>query len=110
MLKCRKCGDSMILFGKILRQLRDERKWSQKQLADKLGISDSQVAHYETEDRLPSLQVLINVSRTFGVTTDFLLGLSSDRNYWLDVSGLQPEEIDLISQLIDSYRNLHEGN
>ncbi len=100
----------MILFGKILRQLRDERKWSQKQLADKLGISDSQVAHYETEDRLPSLQVLINVSRTFGVTTDFLLGLSSDRNYWLDVSGLQPEEIDLISQLIDSYRNLHEGN
>ena len=110
MLKCRKCGDSMILFGKILRQLRDERKWSQKQLADKLGISDSQVAHYENEDRLPSLQVLINVSRTFGVTTDFLLGLSSDRNYWLDVSGLQPEEIDLISQLIDSYRNLHEGN
>ena len=110
MLKCRRCGDSMILFGKILRQLRDERKWSQKQLADKLGISDSQVAHYETEDRLPSLQVLINVSRTFGVTTDFLLGLSSDRNYWLDVSGLQPEEIDLISQLIDSYRNLHEGN
>ena len=64
----------MIPFGKILRELRNDRNWSQKQLADKLGISDSQVAHYETEDRLPSLQVIINASRVFGVTTDYLLG------------------------------------
>lgn len=100
----------MIPFGKILRQLRDERNWSQKQLADKLGISDSQVAHYETEDRLPSLQVLIDISRTFGVTTDYLLGLSSDRDCWLDISGLRPEEIDVISKTIDTFRNLHETN
>lgn len=98
----------MIPFGKILRELRNDRNWSQKQLADKLGISDSQVAHYETEDRLPSLQVIINASRVFGVTTDYLLGLSSDRDCWLDISGLLPEEVELISKIADSYRNLHK--
>lgn len=98
----------MIPFGKNLRELRSERNWTQRQLADKLGISDSQVAHYETEDRLPSLQIMINASRVFGVTTDYLLGLSSDRDYWLDVSGLFPEEIEIISKIVDSYRDLHK--
>ena len=50
-----KCGDLMIPFGEKLRILRNERNWSQAQLATRLGISDSQVAHYETGDRFPSL-------------------------------------------------------
>lgn len=99
----------MIPFGKNLRKLRNERNWSQAKLADKLGISDSQVAHYETEDRLPSLQVVIQASRVFGVTTDYLLGVSTNRDHWLDISGLSPEEIDLISKIADSYRNLHKN-
>ena len=98
----------MIPFGKNIRQLRNSRNWSQKQLADKLGISDSQVAHYETEDRLPSLQVIIDASRVFGVTTDYLLGLSPERGCWLDISGLFQEEVKLISKIVDSYRNLHD--
>ena len=100
----------MIPFGKTIRKLRNDRNWSQAQLAAKLGISDSQVAHYETEDRLPSLQVVINASRVFGVTTDYLLGLTSDRSYWLDISGLSADEIDIISKITESYRNLHKEN
>ena len=99
----------MIPFGKNLRKLRNERNWSQAKVADKLGISDSQVAHYETEDRLPSLQVVIQASRVFGVTTDYLLGVSTNREHWLDISGLSPEEIDLISKIADSYRNLNKN-
>lgn len=91
-----------------MRILRNERNWSQAQLATRLGISDSQVAHYETGDRFPSLPVLVDASRIFGVSTDFLLGLDPKRDYWIDVSGLSPQEIDVISTMVDSYRTLHK--
>ena len=96
----------MIPFGKILKTLRMDRNWSQAQLAVKLGISDSQVAHYESEDRLPSLPILVRASHIFGVTTDYLLGLSSTRDNWLDVSDLFQDEIEILSQIADSYRRL----
>lgn len=88
-----------------MRGLRNGRSWSQAQLAIRLGISSSQVAHYETGDRLPSLQVLIDTSRVFGVTTDFLLGLSLKRDDWLDVSGLTPKELNAVITVVDSYRD-----
>ena len=100
----------MIPFGERIRALRNERNWSQVQLAAKLGISDSQVAHYETEDRLPSLQVLVNASRIFGVSTDYLLGLNEEKSFRLDVSDLLPEEIETVSRVVDGYRKWHKKN
>ncbi|MFR4089248.1 MAG: helix-turn-helix domain-containing protein [Dysosmobacter sp.] len=52
----------MIPFGQILQRLRNEKRWSQSKLAEKLGLSASQVANYEIGRRLPSLQILIDMS------------------------------------------------
>ena len=64
-----------MLLGNTLRDLRNEKNLSQKQLAKRVGVNASTIALYETGDRLPSLQRLIDLSRALGVTTDFLLGL-----------------------------------
>ena len=98
----------MIPFGKRIRTLRDERNWSQAQLAVKLGLSNSQIAHYESEDRLPSLQVVVRASHVFGVTTDYLLGLDEDRSSFLDISGLSSNEIDIVNKIVDSYKSYHK--
>ena len=95
----------LIPFGKNIRRLRNERNWSQAKLAAKLGVSDSQVAHYESEDRLPSLPVVVKASHVFGVTTDYLLGVCSDDTARLDLSGLSSEEIELITRIAESYRD-----
>ena len=76
-----------MLLGNTLRDLRNEKNLSQKQLAKRVGVNASTIALYETGDRLPSLQRLIDLSRALGVTTDFLLGLSRQKDYFLDVSG-----------------------
>lgn len=65
----------MIPFGQILQRLRNEKRWSQSKLAEKLGLSASQVANYEIGRRLPSLQILIDMARILGVSTDYLLGV-----------------------------------
>ena len=98
----------MLPFGDILKKLRDEKGWSQAQLAKRLGLSTSIIAHYESGARYPSLEALTELSRVMGVTTDFLLGLTDKRGCWLDISGLLPNEIKILEELVDSYRGLHE--
>ena len=71
-----------MLLGNTLRDLRNEKNLSQKQLAKRVGVNASTIALYETGDRLPSLQRLIDLSRALGVTTDFLLGLSKQKDYF----------------------------
>jgi len=95
----------MIPFGDILQKLRNDRNWSQAQLATRLGLSASQIANYEMARRFPSLPVLIDISHVFGVTTDYLLGISAEQKHLIDVSDLLPEEIASIDAVITCYRN-----
>ena len=53
--------------------LRQKRGISQSELAALLRISPSTVGMYEQGRRLPSLSMVVRLSRVFGVTTDYLL-------------------------------------
>lgn len=97
----------MILFGERLQKLRREKGLSQAQLSARLGVSASQIANYKMERRLPSIQALMDTSRVLGVSTDYLLGLNSDSQEQVDVSGLSSDEIDVIRSIIACFRNSH---
>ena len=97
----------MIPFGERLQKLRSEKGWSQAQLSTRLGVSASQIANYEMERRLPSIQALIDTSHVLGVSTDYLLGISSDSQEQIDISGLTSAEIDSIRSVIACFRNAH---
>ena len=88
-----------MLLGNTLRDLRNEKNLSQR-----IGVNASTIALYETGDRLPSLQRLIDLSRALGVTTDFLLGLSKQKDHFLDVSGLLLSQIASLEQIVENYR------
>lgn len=83
--------------------MRYDKGWSQAQLAKKIGASPSVVAHYETGERFPSLENLIRLSRVFGVTTDFLLGIDKTARRYLDVENLSSEQFDLIQRVIENF-------
>lgn len=89
-------------LGENLKQLRLEKKMTQKQLATRLGVAISAVSSYEADTRCPTLDTLINYARIFHVSTDYLLDL--EPNSTLDVSDLSEEEILAIAQLIDVIR------
>ncbi len=62
----------MILADKII----DERKkngWSQEELAEKLGVTRQSVSKWESAQSVPDLQRILDMSRLFGVSTDYLL-------------------------------------
>ena len=90
-------------MGEKLKSLRIEKKLTQKQVADRIGLAISAVSSYESGTRYPSYDVLPKLARIFHVSTDYLLGMTDTRN--VDVTGLNDNEIELVSQLVDMLRN-----
>ena len=68
-------------FGDILRDLLDERKLSQKQLADDLSISASAIGNYVRNNREPDFETLKKIAGYFHVSTDFLLNCQSLQDF-----------------------------
>ncbi len=89
-------------MGDKLKSLRTEKKLTQKQVADQIGLAISAVSSYESGSRYPSYDVLVQLAHIFHVSTDYLLGMTDKRN--IDVTGLGDEEIELISQLVEKLR------
>ena len=82
-------------MGEKLRSLRTEKKLTQKQVADRIGLAISAVSSYESGSRYPSYEALIKLARIFHVSTDYLLGITDKRN--VDVTGLDDESVELVS-------------
>lgn len=66
-------------FADILRQLREERQLSQKDIAGHLGITRQAVALYELGKREPDYRILKTLADFFGVSVDYLLGRTGCR-------------------------------
>ena len=61
------------MLGARIATLRRAAGWSQGELAQKLQVSASAVGMYEQGRREPSVALLVEMSRLFGVTADYLL-------------------------------------
>lgn len=70
----------MSKFGERLRQLRAVSKMSQRELAQRIGMSKSSVSMFESGDREPGLETLEAIADTFNVDLDYLMGKSDIRN------------------------------
>ena len=62
----------MILADKII-SLRKKMGWSQEELAHQLNVSRQAVSKWESAQSVPDLDRVLQLSRLFGVTTDYLL-------------------------------------
>ena len=88
----------MVNFSENIKKLRRQQHMTQKELAERIGISKAMISAYETEMRYPSYDVLIKLAAVFGITTDFLLGL--EKKNTVDITDLDEEEIQIVVDLI----------
>lgn len=70
-------------FSLRLKELREKRKISQKQLAMNLGVGVGTVGMWESSNRTPPAKKLKLIADYFDVTIDYLLGydIISDEEY-----------------------------
>lgn len=64
-----------ITIGNRIKTLRTQRRLTQGQLANALGVTPQAVSRWEVERSYPDLELLPAIAAYFAVSTDFLLGL-----------------------------------
>lgn len=62
-----------MIFADKLITLRKKAGWSQEELAEKLGVTRQSVSKWEGAQSVPDIEKILQLSRLFGVTTDYLL-------------------------------------
>ena len=77
--------------------LRTNKGWSKKELAERLGIEPSQISRIESgETQNVSNDILMKLAKVFGVSTDFILGMttiSTPKSYEISELGLSEDAV-----------------
>jgi len=68
-------------LGSRLKKEREKRNWSQKYVAEKIGITNTVLSNYERDYRDPDTETLKKLSDLYEVSTDYLLGRTDDPAY-----------------------------
>ncbi len=67
------------MLGERIKQLRTSRNIKQFELAEKLCVSQSTVAGWESGARKPDVEMVSRISDVLGVTMDYLLGKEEEK-------------------------------
>lgn len=90
------------MLGRRISELRAACGWSQVELAKRLRVAKQTVSNWENENILPSIEMVVRLSKIFGVTTDYLLGLEDIPR--LSTEGLPETMVAHLQLLIEDYR------
>ena len=86
------------MFGDVIKELRLSHNLNQVQLANELNVSKQTISNWENNNILPSIEMLVKISRFFSVSTDLLLELEN-RDY-IEVTGLSKTQLAHVQQII----------
>jgi len=96
--------------GKIIAALRDDRSWSQSDLANKSEVSRVMIGKYERGEASPSIEAAKKIADAFEVTLDYLVGEGKNAQIdkktlqrMEDLHDLEPSKRDTLFDLIDTY-------
>lgn len=94
-------------LGYKLKTARVKNQLSRKQVADLIGVSVSTIGLYESNERLPSLPVLIKLSAQYKTSVDYLLDIDSTSKEMLSLDGLTEQQIKALKLTADCFRNMN---
>lgn len=105
---------NMNSFGKNLRYLRFQQSMSQQDIANEFNVSISTISIWERGINFPEVAKLIEISEYFGVTTDYLLGLSDYKVSEINLSSTNFQELNENEKLLlDKFKEItpdHQDN
>lgn len=94
-------------FADRVKYLREQAGLTQTQLARKLCLSRASVNTWEMGLSAPSTPFIVELSKLFHVTSDYLLGLDS---LTIKTDNLTEKEISAILNVIDCFSSLKNEN
>jgi len=89
-------------FSRRLAKIRKDKKMTQQQMADLIGIHVSQIKRYESGDTQPSLEVLRKIALALNISADLLLFDTEER----DPSGDLKMQFEALEQFSDDEKRI----
>lgn len=83
--------------GQRIAQKRKELGLSQEGLGERLGVSRQAIYKWESDAALPEIEKLVNLSRVFSVSIDWLLGEGDEPKE------LTPEQLRMVEEIVGRY-------
>lgn len=68
-------SECMKKIGSIIKELRKEKNLTQSELANLLFTSQDTISLWELDKSLPDVKSVVEMSKIFGVPTDYILGV-----------------------------------
>lgn len=90
------------MISERIKELREQNGYTQTTLAKKLGLSRSAINAWEMGLSVPSTQYLVELSKLFKISTDYILGLKKEEE--IDISDLKWEEKEIIYALLKHFQ------
>ncbi len=87
------------MIAERIKFLREQKSYTQTELAKKLGITRSSVNSWEMGISVPSTQYIVELSNIFSVSTDYLLGVEKTSS--IDLNGLTEDDIEMVYKLTE---------
>ena len=92
----------LFLLAEKIKLLREKAGITQSELSRRLGLTRSGVNAWEMGLSVPSTQYIVELSRCFNVSTDYLLGM--DDTATLSIKGLSQKQVSVILDTIECFR------
>lgn len=67
-----------MIIGQRIKELRLEKGLSLQKLANEIGVDKHAIIYWEQEINEPKANYIVKLAQYFGVTTDYLLGLTDE--------------------------------
>ena len=91
-------------IGQRIAQKRKERGLSQEALGDQLGVSRQAIYKWESDTALPEIEKLVALSRLFGVSVGWLLGVEEDAPHEPESGGeLSETQLKMVEEIVARY-------
>ena len=88
-----------------LRYMREKLSFSQRDVAKQLAVSPSLISGYETGERTPSVEVLLQLSYLYKCSVDYLLGKRREEHILvIPADRLTQSQINILRNLIDEFQ------
>lgn len=102
-------------LGKRIQELRKNKKMSQSELADKVGLTYTQIGRYETKGVQPPAEILKRMANALDTSVEYLLSGNTDERakeslkdaelirYFKEVEVLPTSEKNIILHMIGAF-------
>lgn len=88
-------------FGATLRELRKQKGYTQKRLAEVLNISETTISKYENNIAIPPFETVVAIAAWFSVSLDTLAGNIPPN--CISLYGLSEQQAEIIKDLVRVY-------